>query len=311
MALFSKKKKAAEEAERIRQEQALRQEEEKARNKQQELRRQNLALLEQETLKNGWIWKPKKWSDATDEAIEAELKKAKAVHLDRIGFGLGGKCFEHGFQIVEMRKYKLPDLIGLQSHMLRLRSSRTNPDIRKKDQDKNRVLINPINDTDKKSFQQAALARIAEGAKKTRTIRKDAVACCGFIVTSDEKTVKSWPPERQQAFFMDAVQYFKDKYGEKNVLYATVHYDETTPHLHLGLVPILDERLCAKDLFNRSGLTDLHDTFWEQVGQKYGLKRGDGHTGQHVDPQKLKQLQKQKQQQKQNATVRSTVSYRL
>ncbi len=35
------------------------------------------------------------------------------------------------------------------------------------------------------------------------------------------------------------------------MLYATVHMDEATPHMHVGIVPITEDgRLSAKDFFN-------------------------------------------------------------
>ena len=50
--------------------------------------------------------------------------------------------------------------------------------------------------------------------------------------------------------------------------------DETTPHLHLSLVPIKDGRLAAKNLFTKSELRELQTAFVEDVGATYGLQRG-------------------------------------
>ena len=44
--------------------------------------------------------------------------------------------------------------------------------------------------------------------------------------------------------------------------------------MHLGVLPIKDGRLCAKDLFNAKELRELQTAFYEQVGKKYGLERG-------------------------------------
>lgn len=50
--------------------------------------------------------------------------------------------------------------------------------------------------------------------------------------------------------------------------------DETTPHMHLNLVPIVDRRLCAKELFTPKTLRELQSDFWEKVGKKWNLERG-------------------------------------
>lgn len=60
--------------------------------------------------------------------------------------------------------------------------------------------------------------------------------------------------------------------------------DETTPHLHLNLVPITGGKLCSKDLFSPKKLSLLQTELAEVVGKKWGLKRGKiGSTAKHVE----------------------------
>ena len=59
--------------------------------------------------------------------------------------------------------------------------------------------------------------------------------------------------DRQRKFFEDSVRWFSDRYGADRILNATVHMDETTPHLHVGVVPITqDGRLSAKAIFTKT-----------------------------------------------------------
>ena len=44
--------------------------------------------------------------------------------------------------------------------------------------------------------------------------------------------------------------------------------------MHLNLVPIVDRRLCAKELFTPKTLRELQSDFWEKVGKKWELERG-------------------------------------
>lgn len=96
---------------------------------------------------------------------------------------------------------------------------------------------------------------------------------CSFVLTASPEFFKVATPDKQQRFFRDFTNFFKDKYGEENVLSAIVHLDETNPHMHLNLIPIVDGKLCAKELFDGQ-LVKLQTEIWKEVGQKYGLERG-------------------------------------
>ena len=95
-----------------------------------------------------------------------------------------------------------------------------------------------------------------------------------FIISSDGKFFRSISPSQQRQFFADATEYFAEKYGKENIISAVVHMDETTPHMHLNLIPIVESRLCAKELFNPKTLRELQSDFWEKVGKKWDLERG-------------------------------------
>ena len=104
--------------------------------------------------------------------------------------------------------------------------------------------------------------------------RKDAVLMASFVIGSDREFFKEITPAEQENFFAQCTRYFADTYGEENIISAIVHRDETTPHLHLNLMPIRGGRLCCKDLFNRTELTKLQTDFHEVVGKRWGLERG-------------------------------------
>ena len=89
---------------------------------------------------------------------------------------------------------------------------------------------------------------VNENKSSKRGIRKDAVLCDEWIVTSDKDFLKSWARSRREKFFETAKNHFAENYGETNVAYASVHLDESTPHMHLGIVPMRNgschQRLC-------------------------------------------------------------------
>lgn len=120
--------------------------------------------------------------------------------------------------------------------------------------------------------------------------RKDAVVMNSFVLGSDNEFFSSLHPWDKQEFFKDCYEFFARRYGEENIISAVVHNDETTPHMHLNLVPITtDGRLCSKELFNKRQLRDLQTDFYESVGKKYGLERGkEGSQAKHLSTAEFK-----------------------
>ena len=119
--------------------------------------------------------------------------------------------------------------------------------------------------------------------------RKDAVLMASFVLGSDREFFNGLDKDEQNEFFRDCTKFFAQRYGKRNIISAVVHNDETTPHLHLNLIPIKDGRLCAKDLLNRNELFKLQTDFYEQVGKRWGLQRGkEGSVASHLSTAEFK-----------------------
>lgn len=93
--------------------------------------------------------------------------------------------------------------------------------------------------------------------------RADVKSCAGWVLTLPEE-LKESSSEQQKEFFESSYVFFKNRYGEKNVLSATVHNDETTPHLHFAFMPVVfdekknREKVSAKIVLNRNELKNFH-----------------------------------------------------
>lgn len=137
--------------------------------------------------------------------------------------------------------------------------------------------------------------RIKELAPK-RKIKDDAVLINSFILGSDGEFFSKISKEQQREFFRDCAMCFAERYGEENIISAVVHMDETNPHMHLNLIPVLEGRLCSKQLFDRKALRELQTDFHEKVGKKWGLQRGKiGSKAEHLDTVAFK-LKKMKEE---------------
>lgn len=94
--------------------------------------------------------------------------------------------------------------------------------------------------------------------------RDDVKPFATWIITLPEE-LKDRKPEEQYTFFKESYQFLVNRYGgEKNVLSANVHNDETTPHMHFVFTPVVwdekkqREKISAKQVLNRTDLKSFH-----------------------------------------------------
>ena len=107
----------------------------------------------------------------------------------------------------------------------------------------------------------------------------------------------------------DNLDWLKKTYGSDNIVSAVLHLDETTPHIHATMTPIITgerrkkkqeeqvagekkkkyrkkdtsaNRLCADDVMSRVKLKEYQNNYAERMA-KYGLQRGiEGSEAKHV-----------------------------
>src|SRR5699024_10623126 len=115
-----------------------------------------------------------------------------------------------------------------------------------------------------------------ENKSTTRAVRKDAVLINEWIITSDRKFFENLSDEEVKKFFVSAKEYFGNEFGEENIRYATVHLDESTLHMHMGIVPFdKDKKLSAKRIFNRETLRDIQENLPKHLQEKgFEIERG-------------------------------------
>lgn len=120
--------------------------------------------------------------------------------------------------------------------------------------------------------------------------RKDAVVMNSFVLGSDKILFNGLAKVEQYNFFSDCYKFFAERYGEENIIASVVHNDETTPHMHLNLMPVTkDGRLCSKQLFDKPQLQQLQTDFYEAVGKRWGLQRGkEGGQRKHLSTAEFK-----------------------
>lgn len=185
--------------------------------------------------------------------------------------------------VIHMEKFKKNDLVGLYKHLDRKGECSTNPDINVENSGHNKTW---------KGFAPSGMyQKVKERIKSLnlKKLRKDAVQVCGFIITASADDFRDLSDKEIDDFFVDTIKWFVDKYGRDNISYAVIHRDETTPHLHIGVIPVIENKLAAKNLFNREALRDLQEKLPLEVGERYGIKRGEaGNKRKHIETARWK-----------------------
>lgn len=150
----------------------------------------------------------------------------------------------------------------------------------------------PTRATDRAALplDQAIDRRMGELHTK-RKIRANQVRAVGFVISSNG----ALDDERAKEFLTLSVAWFAQRYGRENLLAASIHMDEGTPHAQLWVAPVIHDdatgydRLCAKELFTpdrrerlpngalgkvtaRGTMSRLQDDFWREVSSRYGYE---------------------------------------
>ena len=138
-----------------------------------------------------------------------------------------------------------------------------------------------------------------------RKIANNQVRAIRILLTGTHEDMMQIEKEgRLDEWCQDNIDWLQKTYGADNVVSIVLHMDESTPHLHATVVPIvhterqrkkkeqevkrtyrkksLAPRLCADDVMSRANLKRYQNTYAE-VMQKYGLQRGiEGSEAQHI-----------------------------
>ena len=194
------------------------------------------------------------------------------------------------FCVMNIQKRKRNDISGIQKEATRTATeynNRVQPGMN----------IFNVNLIQSNNWMQDIQAEIDRAGAKTRS---NSVIALDAIYTASGDFFKGKSNEENDQFFRDCLRFHQRKFG--HVVYAVIHYDETTPHLHILSVPLTqDGRLSAREIVgNRANLSRMQTEFFEQVGKGYGLERGVQMDGQekkkHITAQEwqLRQVKQEK-----------------
>jgi predicted nuclease with TOPRIM domain len=214
--------------------------------------------------------------------------------------------------------YTLNDLAQIGSHNKREKKAyNSNPDI-KLELTKNNIELVPLDSKYVKGFHELTKEYRLEHDERMKTERDDRkrtysqmldrsknvvgdellfTASPGFFKNMNNKDIKKWANTCMEFVYQDL------GYKKEQVLHATVHMDEKTPHIHCVVIPLvkkLDKRTnterytISKKQYIRDNkhLSELQDKYWERLTNK-GFKLERGIKGSDVEHQDIKEYKKQ------------------
>lgn len=143
----------------------------------------------------------------------------------------------------------------------------------------------PGDDDSKVKERNVAACFVFEGSRE----RMHEIAFGGYGVVdlsrgADNSHVQRSPEIEQWA--LDTYNWVGRKFGYENIASFYVHLDETNPHIHCDVLPVATvkgkERVSYNKVFgdpskvgNQQKWRAFHDSYYEEVGSKWGLERGD------------------------------------
>ncbi len=118
-------------------------------------------------------------------------------------------------------------------------------------------------------------------------LRKNSIIMCQMMITSDNEFFKKIGLEETKRYFRESYKFVCNykNLGERNIISAAVHLDETTPHMHLVFIPVIHtkdeqgnaiDKICARDFWRgRDSYRKLQNDFHKYVTSKgFDLERG-------------------------------------
>ena len=118
-------------------------------------------------------------------------------------------------------------------------------------------------------------------------LRKNSIIMCQMMITSDNEFFNKIGLEETKRYFIESYKFICNykNLGERNIVSAAVHLDETTPHMHLVFIPIIHtkdeegnaiDKICARDFWRgRDSYRKLQNDFHKYVTSKgFDLERG-------------------------------------
>ena len=134
-------------------------------------------------------------------------------------------------------------------------------------------------------------------------IKDTSVIVCELLMTSDKDFFDSIGEVETKRYFEECFNFVSTykNLGEENIISAVIHMDESTPHMHLTFIPVVNskdkngnliKKVCASDYFKgKNSYGKMQDAFNVYLNNKgFKLQRGKQNKRKHIPLEEYKKL---------------------
>lgn len=201
------------------------------------------------------------------------------------------------YAIIRNKKYKMGQLSYLYRHNERKNTDYKNRNINRQYSYKNYSLKKPI------SSYQKTFEILKKEYNLKGQIKKVSNVLCELVVTSDKDFFEKIGEKETRRYFETAYKFIANyqNLGEEFIVSAKVHLDETTPHLHIMYIPVIDTKdkkgrpikkiSCSEFWKGQSAYRVLQEKFYNYViDNGFHLERGKSSKVKHLSVEEYKKV---------------------
>lgn len=147
------------------------------------------------------------------------------------------------------------------------------------------------------------------------TAKERSVGVASIVISASQEEMDNMSEAEQRQYFIDVKAKLDEHFGKENLVYAEVHNDEQTPHMHIGYVPIYENEKGKKSIrwgdiqknrdtgekiykgpVHRDFLKYLQNDVPQQLIEKgYKIELGDKTSTKHMETSEWRELSKREE----------------
>lgn len=120
------------------------------------------------------------------------------------------------------------------------------------------------------NFNQIFENEIGNRCKPDYKVKSNAIIALELMMTTSSQRVENFD---EHGWIKDSMKWCEDKFGKENIVFSVIHKDESTPHMHVQIIPIYDGVLNASKFIGTSKQNRALDRSYYEAVKKYGFQR--------------------------------------
>lgn len=188
------------------------------------------------------------------------------------------------FVISRIEQYKFSDCAAVYAESERTLTRYDNPDWHPERQKDNVHLVSPLFDSgiEKHILERKKQYKCRLSIDSTLPTEKQTNCFCQSLFTASPEFFAGMTKEQTDEYFERALSFFSSSFPSVEIISAVIHYDESTPHLHINFLPLIAKRNSKgkmKTVFSSSELfkgkdffSRYQDSFFDYMKELYPEK---------------------------------------